>query len=131
MKNDPRCPEMIWKRPAKRQKTVQTVPHGQLLLRLAKPPSMTAEGVVRKHMLSILPVLVPPSFTSINDAEFRGTGRRRTAVARLTMFDGLDATVEVFAWGQGAAGHRWLAWDGGDTSFEDGLWVRVPAEACL
>ena len=76
-------------------------------------------------MLSTLPPNVPPNFRSIDRAEFAGSGVLRTVVADLTMFDGLAATVEVFSHGLGSTGHRWLAWQGDDVSFEKGGWQRV------
>jgi hypothetical protein len=87
----------------------------------------TAESVIRTHFLGVLPPNVPPNFSAIEGAEFRGTGRARTAVGRLTMADGLSSTVEVFAWGSGCAGHRWLSWEGDPLSYEDGQWRRVAA----
>jgi hypothetical protein len=44
------------------------------------------------------------------------------------MLDGLRSTVEVFGWGPGCAGHRWLKWEGDHLSFEEGRWMRVHDE---
>lgn len=122
---DPRCPEMTRKKYRAVTKKPASQPD-QLFLRLSPPKKLTADDVVRSHMLSVFPPSVPPPYSEIVSAEFSGVGRKR-----LTMFDGLKSTVEVFLWGAGAAGHRWLAWDGGDASLEAGRWVRVPAEDAI
>lgn len=123
MNVDPRCPEMRQNRRRAVPKT--PAPTQQMALKFGRPMKRTAANVVSEHLLGVLPTGVPPGFTSIDSAEFRGAGRKRTAVAVLTMIDGLKSTVEVFGWGAGCAGHRWLAWEGDDLSFEDGRWQRV------
>ncbi len=89
-----------------------------------------AHDVVKLHLLGVLPQGVPPSFQAILSAKFAGTGRKRTATARLVMFDGAHAVVEVFSWGTHdgnvCGGHRWLEWDGPPCFFENGVWQRDP-----
>jgi hypothetical protein len=79
---------------------------------------------IRTHLQSVLPPGEPPNFTCIKSAEFKGTGRRRTAIGDLLMVDGSSATVEVFGWGVGGFGHRWLKWEGPALFFENGKWQR-------
>jgi hypothetical protein len=97
----------------------------------------TAADIVARHLLDVLPKGVPPSHREIVSARLVGSGRSRTAVAELIMFDGAHATVEVFSWGhQGPVrhghvpssvkqyGHRWLVWNGPAACFENGQWKR-------
>lgn len=118
---DPRCPEM--QRPVRR--TPKSKRTGQLDLRFKGPAKPRPEDIVRKHLLDVLPPGAPPGFTSISDAELWDAGAKRSAVATVTMMDGLKSRVEVFGWGVGLAGHRWLSWEGGDLCFEGGRWIRV------
>lgn len=117
---DPRCPELAL-RPRRRGRAAVPVVAGQYAFRFRPPAPDTAESAVRSHLLAVLPPGIPPSFARIEAAEFQGRGRSRTAVAKLTMCDGLAATVEVFSWGHGCAGHRWLAWEGAPLFAE---WLR-------
>jgi len=126
-----RCPEMglIHRRASGPRLLQKATAPAQLDLRLSRPAKLTARDVVQRHLLGVLPPGVPPSFSRIDSAEFQGSGRGRTAVAALIMVDGLPATVEVFAWGAGCSGHRWLKWEGDALFFEDGRWQRDADQA--
>jgi hypothetical protein len=102
-----------------------SAPPAQAELRLSPPKRLRPDDLVRRHFASCSPEGVPASYREITHSEYRGAGKRRTAVASLVMVDGLQATVEVFGWGDGCVGHRWLEWEGADLAFEDGRWQRV------
>ncbi len=85
----------------------------------------SATGIVRDHLASVLPPGTPPKYREIVSARFFGTGRSRQAIADLVLFDGLPATVRVFGWRRGMAGHCFIDLPGGDCSFEDGRWIRI------
>lgn len=94
----------------------------------ARKPKPTDRDLVDHHMRGVLPPGVPPSYRNIISAGFVGSGKKRTIVAELEMFDGERAVVEVFSWGKHdgrpCSGHRWLAWSGAPCFFEDGAWKR-------
>lgn len=78
---------------------------------------------VLSAMRDCLPEGVPLSFTLVSA---RWITRRKRAVATVTMFDGLPAELEVWAWAKGAGrAHHWNSMSGGAASFEGGRWVRV------
>lgn len=79
---------------------------------------------ISQHLASVLPPGTPSMHLQMEDATFTGTGRARIATARLTMLDGLTATVEVFGFGYGCFGHRWKDWQGPDLYFQGGEWRR-------
>ncbi|MFI5409093.1 hypothetical protein [Kaistia sp. UC242_56] len=87
-----------------------------------------AQATVREVLLACLPPGVPPSFKSIDHASFVGRGRSRTITGNLTMFDGEPAVVDLTPWAFGWS-HRFTSLPGGDVSFEEGQWTRVPALA--
>lgn len=91
-------------------------------------PRADAVSYVDSALRDVLPPGVPPSFAAIESAHWSGSGKRRTAHGRLTMFDGLPALVEVWNSG-GLTAHRFTEMPGGDCSFEGGRWVRVSREA--
>lgn len=129
---DYRCPEMsrIGKgRPKQiRPTSKEAAPADQLDLRFSRIKKVTAFDEVKAHLLDVLPPGVPPSYKDILSAEYVGSGRKRTAVAELVMFDGERAVVEVFWWGSFDSvkcyGHRWLVWNGPAAYFEGGEWKR-------
>lgn len=86
---------------------------------------VSAADFVRTALEAVLPDGVPPSWVSIDKAHYVGFGRNAAAFAEVTMFDGLSAKVEVRPWGSSHS-HRWTDMPGGDASFEDGRWIRVP-----
>lgn len=118
---DPRCSEIPRWRPTR---VHHLPPPGQTALVFGKPKPLTAAAIVERHLLSVLPPGVPPQFSVIKLAEFRGRGPKRTAVAWLTMVDGLSATIEVFGWGAGCSGHRWLEWDDPAIFWDGKDWQR-------
>jgi hypothetical protein len=131
MRADQRCPEMRTLRPNVRRalkpasRTLK--PIGQMEMAFRKTAKATAEEVVQKHLLRVLPPGVPPNFQSIDRAWFENSGRRKVAVAEMTMVDGLRATVEVFRWeavGVSWGGHGWRNWQGPALYFEGGEWRR-------
>lgn len=83
----------------------------------------SAAEFITSQMQDCLPPGAPLSFT-IDEARFIGSGRKRVAVAKVTMFDGLPAELEVGSWGGGHK-HRWPSMEGGDCCFEVGRWIRV------
>lgn len=87
---------------------------------------LTASEYVRAALLDCLPEGVAPSFAEIASARWEGRTPRRIAVAELIMFDGRPGTVGVRQVGP-CTSHRFTDLPGGDCSFDDGRWVRVPA----
>lgn len=79
---------------------------------------------IRQHLASVLPPGVPSMYRQMDNAAFTGTGRAKVATARLTMLDGLTATVEVFGFGYECFGHRWRDWQGTNLYFQGGRWRR-------
>lgn len=84
---------------------------------------MTAAEMIIAHMASCLPLGAPLSFT-IDRARFEGTGRGRSAIADVTMFDRVPGRVEVFQWGHGQFGHRWISVGGADCFLGPLGWAR-------
>lgn len=85
---------------------------------------MTAEEHISQHLASVLPNGVPAMYQQMEGVAFVGSGRARVATARLTMIDGLTATIEVFGFGYGCFGHRWRDWQGPNLYFQNGEWRR-------
>jgi hypothetical protein len=85
----------------------------------------SAADEIRRVLMDVLPEGVPPSFGRVVAARFSGKSR---VVAELEMVDGLRAEVEAWQWCQDAWAHRWVKLEGGDLSWENGAWVRIPTE---
>jgi hypothetical protein len=92
-------------------------------LRRVKPAVFISD-----HFRKTLPPEAPLPFTIkfYGDARYKKcSGNCTIAVADVVMFDSLRAQIELMVL-FGAISYRWLALPGGDCSFEDGKWVRVP-----
>lgn len=85
---------------------------------------LSAEHIVRETLEACLPEGVPPSFRSIDKVRAIGRGKRRQIVARLTMVDGLRATVRLRQWSLGWT-HRFSCMEAGPLAWEDGAWRRA------
>jgi hypothetical protein len=77
--------------------------------------------IARRTMLDALPPKCPPHFRMITSARFID---KKTIVADLIMFDGMEATAHFRKWALGWS-HGWDALPGGDISFEEGAWIRI------
>lgn len=92
-------------------------------------PRMNARETVIAGMTAILPPDVPLSFAEVLWAHFEGSGSNRRAIADVQMFDGRPARLSVTHWGARECPGwivEWLELEGGDVSWEEGRWVRVP-----
>jgi hypothetical protein len=112
-----------------------------LVLQMSHPDPA---AMVTKAFRETLPTNAPLPWKRIVSAKWTKEAFPRVAVAKLEMFDGLAATVEVseIDWGRVATGihsservvslsYGWLKMDGGACHLENGQWVRVPPEAEL
>jgi hypothetical protein len=89
------------------------------------PAKRSAADEIRRVLMDILPAGVPPSFGRVVAARFTGKAR---VVAELEMVDGLPAQVEAWQWCPDAWAHRWIKLEGGDLSWQNGAWHRVPED---
>ena len=100
---------------------------GEQLTLFASDKKSAAWTLIDSHLRSCLPPGAPQVHRMLMRSRFAGSGRKRIATATVEMFDGVQATVEVFQWASGCFGHRWTTMDGGCAYYEDGRWQREPA----